>query len=118
VDRRGAQPPNNLPIPRILPYENAEDDPRRWPLPLQSTFISHGEVDWPDHSDSVIAPKAAYVLSHDLTKNMLQHRIFWIYAFSNRSRCDCAADEMKALIMQTVASNGGITDNQQRDENI
>jgi hypothetical protein len=50
------------------------------------TFISHGEDDWPDHSDRVIAAKAAYVFSHGLTKNMLQHRIFWIYAFSRRSR--------------------------------
>lgn len=45
-------------------------------------FISHVEDHWPDHAGSAIAAKDAFLFSHGLTKDMTQHRIPLIYAFS------------------------------------
>jgi len=45
-------------------------------------FISHVEDHWPDHANSAIAAKDAFLFSHGLTKEMTQHRIPLIYAFS------------------------------------
>jgi LmbE family N-acetylglucosaminyl deacetylase len=45
-------------------------------------FISHVEDHWPDHANSAIAAKDAFLFSHGLTKDMTQHRIPLIYAFN------------------------------------